>query len=367
MGDQPLGDERMGHRLGHVVDGLDAVRDDRGDRGGPRVADPARVGVGEDRVGAWPACRVTAGRRRATGTAGRPRRRHGAGGPRRASAAPYGSSARLRDPAGDAEVRQQQLDAPDELRRVRHEGDLRPGPAAGEPDRGVGREEALEVGDLEIVGDPVDLGRDVLADSRRGGSQAVAILEHPDERARLGEYSQRATGSGRRRCARRPVETAVERAVVGGGRAAAEPALEVLDGVLAVARLGQQPVELLGQRLGGRLLGRPEGERRNVTAEHAVGAHPAEDLPAPDVLLGRIEADRVARLTDLDPIDLGGQLVDPLPVAVVGQEAVVAGRPDRAAVLERHPVDLAVADEGDQRGRGGRPSGAGRSRSGCRS
>ena len=51
VGDQPLGDERVGDRLGHVVDGLDAVGDDRLDRRGARVAEPAGVRMGKDRVG----------------------------------------------------------------------------------------------------------------------------------------------------------------------------------------------------------------------------------------------------------------------------------------------------------------------------
>ena len=63
------------------------------------------------------------------------------------------------------EVRQQQLDRSERASGADEaEHDLRPGGRRPASDRAVGREQALEVGDLEVVGDPMDLGRDVLAD-----------------------------------------------------------------------------------------------------------------------------------------------------------------------------------------------------------
>ena len=274
-----------------------------------------------------------------------------------------GRTVRVRhaDPAGDPEVRQEELDRPDELRRRRGEGDLRTARAPRGPDGPIGRIESLEVGDLQVVGHVVDLGWNVAPGTghRRGDAQPVAILEHPHEGGRVGGDADRPAGLDRHPGSRVGRHRGGRRAVLGTARAgrSEQPALDAGDQLLALARLGQQEVELFGHRLGGGQLGRPEGERRDVAVEHAVGAHPAQDLPAPDVLDGRVEADRVARLADLDPVDLRGQLVDPLPAALVGQEPVVAGGPDLAAVAEGHAEHVALADQGHDRGPvGGHPA-----------
>ena len=179
VGDQALGDERVRDRLGDVVDRLDAVGRDRGDRhcsGILASPDERSAERGIDLGLLRGRCREPdQGHERARGLVEDVQLALGVGATFRMDP---------RRPAGDAKVGEEQLDGPQQGRCRRSEHDLGLGSGVGRPDRTIGREEALEVGDLQVVGDAVHLRRHVLVD-RRALGHAVAILEQAHEGRRL--------------------------------------------------------------------------------------------------------------------------------------------------------------------------------------
>ena len=163
----------------------------------------------------------------------------------------------------------------------------------------VGREQTLEVGDLAGRRQPDGTPRDVLVDRRSLRRMPYSILS-------IVRALPTADGTA---TPFRWVLTVTVRASATGERpvwpsSGTSPPSRDRARALATMSIASSPslaatVELLGHRSAVGFSSGPKTSARR-RSEHAVGRHPAEHLPASDLLGERLEADRVARLADLD-------------------------------------------------------------------